>query len=287
MKTPLPIQPNTNIERPATTVGAASLLEDVKYGIAGLKDRLRGVETLPTPASYVGPSPTFIFQPETTAFALDVAQANGTTALVNYIIRSGTTYQFPISIGGAGIFLAQRFRINLMQRLYVNVTGQQNVAQAPVMPMVNGFWPSQAVYWTTKFSCFPVQPATNQSPSINYRWNISDPVRGEQYSDKMLPASALLNRRYVYISQGSQLATAAVLFDGDWFEFDAPWRFDRAGTVQVDWRPVTDIVQFDSSISGTTALPNGPGLPYDDRVGGIRNQGVTVQVEFQGERIGG
>lgn len=288
MKTPLPAQPNPVITNPSNVVGASALLEDVRYGIKGLKDRIRGIDTRTTPASYVGPSPTFVFRPESTSFALDVAQTNVTTAQVNYIIRSGTTYQFPVSIGGAGIFLAQKFRINLMQRLYVNIANNQNVAQAPVMPLLNPFFPYDAQFWTTKWSCFPVQPGPSyrQSPAINYRWNISDPQRGEQYSDKMLPSSALLHRRWVFINDGADDATAVSLFDGDWFEFDAPWRFDKASTVQVSWRPVTDIVQFDSSISGTTALPNGPGLPYDDRIGGIRDQSVTVQVEFQGERIG-
>jgi hypothetical protein len=124
---------------------------------------------------------------------------------------------------------------------------------------------------------------------INYRWNIQDPVMGTMYSDNLIPATAVLNRHWVDRSTvtGPPLLAQSVIYDGDWHEFDAPWRFDKAYQMNVLWRPLTDIVQFDSTISGLTAAPNGPGLAYDDRVSGQRNQAVTVQVEFQGERVGG
>lgn len=121
---------------------------------------------------------------------------------------------------------------------------------------------------------------------MNYRWNIQDPVTGYNYGDNLMPASAVLNRDFVDMPDyGESNMTSSVLFDGDWHEFDAPWRFDKAYQLNVMFRPITDIVQFDSSVDiGPAGLAL---LPYDDRVSGIRDQSVYVQVEFQGERIGG
>jgi hypothetical protein len=292
---PLPISIPVGISRPANVVGADSMLQSVVSGINGVKERISGLDLQTTPASFIGPTPGYTFQPETTAFSLDVNQSNVGTSLVNYIVRSGTTYSLPVIIGGNGVFLAHKFRINLWQRLYVNGTTYKCISQAPVAPMVNTFFPAQLNYWTTKFSLFPLQPEGGnpspggpywgQNPSINYRWNIQDPVTGFNYSDNLLPASALLQRNYLNTYSAGSGNTPVVLCDGDWHEFDAPWRFDKAYQINVLFRPVTDIVQFDSSVD---ISPSGLNLlDYDDRIGGLRNQAVTVQVEFQGERIGG
>lgn len=316
---PLPIAVPAGIAQPQPVVGADAMLQQVQLGIKGVKDRIQGLDLVTVPASFIGPTPAYVFKPEASAFNLDVYQdgpAFTPDYPVNYIVKSGTTYQLPVIIGGNGVFLAHRFRINLWQRLYVDRTGFKGAAQAAISPIVNSFLNNGsgtfAVNWTTKFSCYPIQPraasfdftfdsetGTQQSPMLNYRWNIQDPVTGYNYADNLMPASAILNRDYVQITDNaltgmgtttptppSTLRTApALLFDGDWHEFDAPWRFDQAYQLNVLFRPITDIVQFDSSVN------IGPGglnlLPYDDRVNGIRDQSVYVQVEFQGERIGG
>lgn len=291
----LPISIPVSIARPHTVVGADAMLLQAKQGIAGLKDRIAGIDLPETPAAYIGPTPVFTFNPEPTSFLLDTAQNGSSSVAVNYIVKSGTTYMLPVIVGGNGIFLAHRFRIVIWQRFNVAGTTIRDVAQGAVAPIVNSF--DGAVYWTTKFSLYAAQPVNATSvlgavlrttPMINYRWNIQDPVMGTLYSDNLLPATTVLNRHWV--DHKLTLITGpgpAALYDGDWHEFDAPWRFDKAYQMNVMFRPLTDIVQFDSSISGTVAAPNGPGLAYDDRVSGVRNQAVTVQVEFQGERVGG
>ena len=141
------------------------------------------------------------------------------------------------------------------------------------------------VAFTTKFSCWPSQPMEGILPVINYRWNIQDPVTGFNYSDNLMPATALMNRTYfTSAANGGPMGTPSP-YDGDWHEFDAPWRFDKAYLLNIMFRPITDIVQYDSSVN------IGPGglslITYEDRVSGQRDQSVYIQAEFQGERIGG
>ena len=324
---PLPISVPAGIAQPQPVVGADAMLAQVKSGLKGVGDRIKGLDLVTVPASFIGPTPAYVFKPEAGSFDLDVFQWNEPVLRpvkkVNYVVRSGTTYQLPVIVGGNGVFLAHRFRINLWQRLYVNSTSVKGAAQAVISPIVNSFLNNTTtgqyrVNWTTKFSCYPIQPAaasfamsdtasqsllTQQSPMMNYRWNIQDPVTGYNYADNLMPASAILNRDYVQMTDntltemgsgsatpGNILRTApALLFDGDWHEFDAPWRFDQAYQLNVMFRPITDIVQFDSTVDiGPSAVDSYMRLlPYDDRVNGIRDQSVYVQVEFQGERIGG
>lgn len=311
---PLPVAVPVGISQPLPVVGADAMLQQVQSGIKGVSDRIKGLDLVTVPASFIGPTPAYVFKPEAASFDLDVFQWNDGTRppqKVNYVVRSGTTYQLPILVGGNGVFLAHRFRINLWQRLYVNRSYFQGASQAVVSPIINGFFNSTSttgadrVNWTTKFSCYPLQPraagfphaTTQQSPMMNYRWNIQDPVTGYNYGDNLMPASAILNRDYVQIPNNANEPDArtdlrtlpTLLFDGDWHEFDAPWRFDQAYQLNVMFRPITDIVQFDSSVDIGPSAPNSYMrlLPYDDRVSGIRDQSVYVQVEFQGERIGG
>lgn len=305
---PLPIAVPIGIAQPQSVVGADAMLQQVNAGIKGVKDRIAGLDLVTVPAAFIGPTPAYTFKPQTSSsFYLDVYQDGSppppdpasTWLPVNYVMQSGTTYQLPVIIGGNGVFLAHRFRITLWQRFYN--PNNAIVEQRTVSPMVNGFF-DYSLYgrpnWTTKFSLFPLQPSIfgpaytfpappNQSPGINYRWNIQDPVTGYNYADNLMPASAVLNRdRMVqhFDTTGASI-TPSYPFDGDWHEFDAPWRFDTAYQLNVLFRPITDIVQFDSSVN------LGPGglnlIDYDDRVSGVRDESVSIQVEFQGERIGG
>lgn len=303
---PLPVAVPIGIAQPQPVVGADAMLQQVQSGIKGVSDRINGLDLVTVPASFIGPTPAYVFKPQLdSSFYLDVYQDGSppppnpasTWQKVNYVVQSGTTYQLPIVIGGNGVFLAHRFRINLWQRFRVNSVYGKNISQGVVSPMLNtfskpGVITSPTINWTTKFSLWPNQPAgsgttlATQSPSMNYRWNIQDPVTGYNYGDNLMPASAVLNRDFVDMPDyGESNMTSSVLFDGDWHEFDAPWRFDKAYQLNVMFRPITDIVQFDSSVDiGPAGLAL---LPYDDRVSGIRDQSVYVQVEFQGERIGG
>jgi len=268
------------IAHPSSVVGADAMLRAVDDSIAGLKARIAGLDAESTPAGYIGPKTSFVFHPESTAFLFNAAQFSpAIDQLVNYIVRSGTTYQFPLSIGGDGIFLAHSFRIVVTQRLFVGTVGIKTAAQAPMTVSLN---PSLGRSSTPKFSLFPTTPGSSVvgkiPPVINYRWNIQNLSTGDQYSDNLIPALAILNRNNL-LSDDDSLFT---MDDGDWHEFEVPWRFDKAENINVLWRPLTDVIQYDSSISGATI-----GLPYDDRINGIRDQSVTVQLEFQGERIGG
>jgi hypothetical protein len=253
----------------------------------GLKARIAGINTRADPGCYTG---EMVFHPEAQSFPLDVLQ-DGTTVLVNYIVKSGYTYNIPIRCCGDGVFKATSVRCVVFQRFYNATPGIMFVCQLPVVP--NTWNPAGPMAWTQKWSCYPYSRASpgawfGQTPSINYHWNLQDPISGSLYSDNMLPAEAMLPRHYVPAvardQQGTKLGPVH-LIDGDWHEFETPWEFETGQSVNFMFRPITDIVQVDSSIDQGPAGQNV--LLYDDRENGRRDMSVTVQVELQGERVGG
>ncbi len=287
---PLPVKIGESLTGRVSDRGIGDIYRQVQAGIAGVEQRVAGMDLPANEVCYIG---SYQFAPEEASFQLDVLQTNTTTSPVNYILRSGVTYQIPVNVGGDGVFMAHKIRCVVRQRFYVGLTGVKAPAQMTMAPMVNTFnnqgtaGNAALVNWTTKFSLYPNQPAVQQAPSINYRWNMQDQVSGVMYADELIPSRAMMNRTFMntLYGDGSQLTLDPVVIpDGGWHKFYSPWRFDQAQQIAFMFRPLTDVIQYDSSLAGNASPV---GLDYDDRENGKRNQTVTVQVEIMGERIGG
>jgi hypothetical protein len=251
---PLPVKIAPSLIGGVADRGLAGLMTQVKDGIDEVKKRIAGAGKQTRHILYNG---MMVFTPEANAFALDTLQTGAGTTNVNYVVKSGATYQIPVQVGADGVFLALGVRCIIRQLL--------SGAQKPVFPMTERF--DQTVgsptNWTTKFSLGTSMPATGQAPSINYRWNLQNGISNELYSDEFLPASAMMERSHATLVADDSV----ILTDGTWHRFRAPWRFDQAQRVSFLFRPVTDIVQ--------AAVTGNPGSP------------VTVHVELAGEIIGG
>jgi hypothetical protein len=293
----LPVDIEKILSGRVSDIGDADLIKMAKDSLVGLRQRIKGADAVTEPAAYAD---QMVFHPEAQSFLLDTNQDSTGTNLVNYVVRSGVTYQIPIQIGGTGTFRAHAIKISFLQRLYVptipNGFVMNQAMLVPMPPMVSQFVPNGSVWWTTKFSLFPRQPgymsaglvqSTRQSPSVNFRWNIEQPRTGEKYCNGLLPMTAEGHRAYVdnpyLVNPDTNIAhTPIILADGYTHRFRRAWEFDAPERVLVDVRLLTDIIQFDSSIAGDAAAV---GLPYDDRENGIRDQSVTIRAELLGERV--
>jgi hypothetical protein len=282
-KRPLPTDVKVNLTGKVADVGLAKLRTQVLMGVDGIRKRMAGMSTKTDIRAHTG---EMKFRPESQSFALDTLN-DGSTYLVNYVVRSGTTYTIPLRISGDAAFMAYGVRLIAWQR-FVN-TAINAEAQMIVVP--NVIPPS--VPWTTKFSCYPTvntavevekQPLT---PCLNYRWNIQDPITGSLYSDNLIPGAAMMQRRAYTPSTfsfgQSDIPITISLTDGATHTFPCAFPFLAGQMVNFYFRPVTDIVQYDSSVDLSNLGLNL--LPYDDRQNGRRDQTVTVQVELYGEEI--
>lgn len=255
--------------------------------IAGLASAVYAPVAAGEPGAFIG---TKTFAPEEHTFNLDTEQDNASSNAVNYVVRDGQEYTINIPMPGPGVFVAQYFQVSIWQRLWVPAASQ--AFWYPVSSIV----PYQAVErpWTTKFSIFPKQPQTTAVPvangfdnafrGINYFWNLTDTRSGRRLCDDLVSHLALLPRLppALALFEGPVARYGKTMRDGGLFEFDTPWLFERDSQLSFAFRPVTPILQFDSSLSGTDAAV---GLPYDDRESGRRNQSVLVQAEIHGHRF--
>lgn len=285
MKRPLSSSVRTLDNRVSDFGGAKSVeqeLAELVAGQDGLAQRIANIDVPSFDCVYPG---SMVFGPESTSFLLDTDQDGSSSNLVNYVLRSGVTYRIPVQVGGDGVFRARGVRCTLWQRFYNGDTLVKKAIQFQMSPLIQQFTSSGQIYWTTKFSCMPVQPANfygdtgltfMQAPAINFAWNLEDQQSGWQYSDQLIPMTGLMPR--TFWNEG------AVLHDGDHHKFSSAWRIDTGRVLTFCLRPLTDVVQFDSSIAGTDPAV---GLEFDDRENGIRNQSITAQVEIIGERVGG
>lgn len=222
-----------------------------------------------------------VFQPETNrAFLLDTSQ-NGTTNLVNYVMRDGNTYEIPFQFTGEGVFVAKYLKVSIKQRLYIPAYGQ-----AVQMPCgYNGRMPGNvAGAWTTKFSIFPRQPGgpsfAHVPPQANFYWTMRDNT-GWQLSDNLMSHVMLQPNTLSLIVPTVEAERWSPVLDGGLYQFDTPWAFERDGQCVFPFRPTTPILQFDSSIAGDAAAV---GMTFDDRESLKRNQAVTVTVALHGQR---
>lgn len=275
------------------------LIHTLDADVAGLKARLRNPIHKGRPAAYVGFRD---FLPESSVVQVDTAQTGEGTNPCNYVVRDGQDYDIPIIMPGPGVFVVEEVTVAIFQQQYapisasfqegvltdVNLVAMQAEMRANAFPFPSDLTP----LFTTKFSIYPRQTSLVPLPpegvrTINYLWNMVDTKSQRRLADAYIsqmvltPPSAPVSQSVSLFSEGSVKAFERVP-DGDLFRFCTPWVFERDGQVNFIFRPITPVLQFASSIAGTDPVV---GLPYDDRINGIRDQRVRVQVEVHGYRF--
>jgi hypothetical protein len=280
------------------------LIHTLEADIAGLQARLRNPIHKGKPASYVGFRD---FIPEQAVVQVDTLQTGVGTNPCNYVVRDGQDYDIPVILPGPGVFVAEELTVAIFQQNYApqsasfsagTVTYTNLVAmQAEMAPNAFVFPSADTPYFSTKFSIYPRQSNLTYLGSyasllppqgtrtLNYFWNLIDTKSQRRLADAYISQMALtppsLPVGQVNTSSGVNKVYESVP-DGDLFRFCTPWVFERDGQLNFTFRPITPVFQFDSALSGTNAAI---GLPYDDRVNGIRDQRVRVQVEIHGYRF--
>lgn len=237
-----------------------------------------------------------VFEPETSTQLLDTEQDGTSSNLVNYVVRDAKAYDIPCKFTGDGVFVVNRVKVAVTQRVFVTPYGAAVDIPCPVLQ--NGFANHQtvvlvnAVAWTTKFSIFPKQPECIISGSlaaesvlygaVNFFWNMRDDRTGRYLASDNMPCTDL-QPGYVAPAQfeNTTIRSRVPISDGGFYEMACPWMFERDGQATFRFFPVSPIFQFDSSLAGTDAAV---GLTYDDRENNIRRQPVTVAVEYHGYR---
>lgn len=290
------------------------LIHTLDADVAGLKARLRNPIHKGRPAAYVGFRD---FIPERSVVQVDTAQTGEGTNPCNYVVRDGQEYDIPIIMPGPGVFVAEEITVAIFQQQYAPVAASiqdgvltdVNLAAMQAEMRANAFpFPSSAEtpYFTTKFSIYPQQvngaylgaafdidkfsmPPQSQR-TINFLWNMVDTKSQRRLADAYIsqmvftPPSAPVTQEASFsvfpVTTKNQAHESVP--DGDLFRFCTPWVFERDGQVNFIFRPITPVLQFDSSIPGTDPVV---GLNYDDRINGIRDQRVRVQVEIHGYRF--
>lgn len=288
------------------------LLHTLEADVAGLQARLKNPIHKGRPASYVGFRD---FLPEKSVVQVDTAQAGQGTNPCNYVVRDGQDYDIPIIMPGPGVFVAEELTVAIFQQNYapISATFDSNVVtntafatmQAEMRANTFVFPSAKTPYFTTKFSIFPQQTSLaylgiagddsdfgkfkrylfppQAQRTINFLWNMIDTKSQRRLADAYI-SQMVLTPPSAPVSQTNfpyGIAFESVP-DGDLFRFCTPWVFERDGQVNFSFRPITPVFQFDSSLPGTDPVV---GLPYDDRVNGVRDQRVRVQVELHGYRF--
>jgi hypothetical protein len=285
------------------------LIHTLEADIAGLQSRLKHPIHKGRPASYVGFRD---FIPERSVVQVDTAQTGVSTNPCNYVVRDGQDYDIPIIFPGPGVFVAEELTVAIFQQHYApraatvaqtgpftfGLTDVTLVAMQAEMRANTFVFPSQQTpYFTTKFSVYPQQTsngylgqtgerkyrfAPNSQRTINYFWNMIDTKSQRRLADSYI-SQMVLTPPSAPVTQDNFNETAfESVPDGDLFRFCSPWVFERDGQANFSFRPITPVFQFDSALSGTDPAV---GLPYDDRINGIRDQRVRVQVELHGYRF--
>jgi len=274
----------------------ADTVDQLAADVEGLALRLQHPARPGIPAAYRA---TRTFQPEAGIINMDTEQDGASSNPVNYVLRDGQTYDIPCRFMGDGVFVVNRVKVSVTQRVFVTPYNRAVEIPCPVLQV--GFanrlaaGPREnAQAWTTKFSVFPKQPeGLVTGPfvaesvlfgAVSYFWNLRDDRTGRYLSSDLMPCTEM-QPNYVAPAQDLVVPTRAIqrapISDGGFYEMWTPWLFERDGQVTLHFRPITPIFQFDSSLAGTDAAV---GLTYDDREGGKRIQPVTVAVEYHGYR---
>jgi hypothetical protein len=268
-----------------------SLSEEVaqlEAEIAGAASQVYNPVDRGEPGAFVG---FHEWAPETVVFNLDTEQDGVSSNPVNYVVRDGQEYNIEIRITGPGVFVAHYFQVQIWQRFYVPAVRQG--FWYPVCSFLQYHMTAALRPWTTKFSIYPKQPQVpvvpvvdsfdNSFREMNFFWNLREPRSGRQLADTLMSHFMLLPRippDVIGSTNSNQRLTLAR--DGGFFKFATPWLFERDSQLSFLFRPITPILQFDSSLAGNNAAV---GLQYDDREQGRRDQSVVVQAEVHGFRF--
>lgn len=275
----------------------ADTVDQLAADVEGLGLRLKNPARPGIPAAFRS---VRVFEPETGTINVDTEQDGASSNPVNYVLRDGQTYDIPCRFMGDGVFVMNRVKVAVTQRVFVTPFGRAVDIPCPVLQV--GFANRLAAVprenaqaWTTKFSVFPKQPEGLVTGAfvpesvlfgaVSYFWNMRDDRTGRYLSSDLMPCTEL---QPTYVAPAQYLAAAdgrpigrVPVSNGGFYEVRTPWMFERDGQATLHFRPITPIFQFDSSLAGTNAAV---GLTYDDREGGKRIQPVTVAVEYHGYR---
>jgi len=228
-----------------------------------------------------------VFTPEAAAFTLAATWLPDIVigaALVNYVVRDGVTHDITMKLTAPGAFVAERLKVSVLQRLYRPGVAEPRWLWVPsyTTPLLGpeAGWLGPILPATPKVSLPPVVPqlalfAPNTAYSLmSFFWNLLDQRGGRALANDLVGDAMLAPRTAEYMAGGINGAT-----DGGWYEFDVPWVFQSGAQLTFQLRPITPILQYDSSIN-TAAV-----LGYDDRENGVRDQSVKVSFELHGYRF--
>lgn len=260
------------------------LVARLRSHVDGLRGRLDnpGVDTSIWPSAVAG---RYIFQPDSKVLDVDVLQTGVATSPVNMVVPSGRTFDIRLIFPGPGVFVGRWLKCNVFMRLHCPTLKGDNEMWLPVVSNT-GAGVNADTPFTTRFSVFPAQPQTPpiaypgyniNPPALNWCWNLKDTRSGRLYADR--PISNMMMLPGTWQGEGGAVTGGSQPRDGDLFDLKTPWVFERDGQASFQFTPITDLYQFDSSLSGTEFLP------FDDREGGKRTQSVLVQVEMHGFRF--
>lgn len=198
-----------------------------------------------------------LFEPSTAVESVDVAY-NTAPYNVNYILRSGQTYDIEVPYNNPGIFVVRGLAVTLKVRIVeTNGVSWQTVTYPGLtLPNATSIGATTQKIWDTNTNYL-------YNRSVGFFWNLEDPRSGRKYADDLVPD--------LHLAQGSRLFA-----DGGNLTLHAPLVLERDGQLTFKFRPVTDLVQRDANAGGqayTTDLENGK-----------RNNALKVTVELIGTR---
>lgn len=230
--------------------------KDIEARMAAVRRRITQDALPTTPAVVLGER---IFTPSTQDETVDVGYDTSSYA-VNYIVRSGQTYDIEVPYNAPGIFVARA----------ITVTVQ---ARRPEAPGVSWYRMSYAgaqrrgaaSVGNSTLKISDTVTTTFPNRAVSFFWNLQDPRSGRQYADDLVPDLHLLpGTPSIQVSDGGTLA------------FHAPWVMERDSQLTFKFRPITDIVQRAVSAGGQ---------PYTtDQENSKRDNSVRVKVELLGNR---
>lgn len=270
----------------------AARARNLRAQLTGVNMRLQSPFENGVPACVPG---SFTFKADTsTTFT-----ANGVS--VNPIVSAGQTYRIPINFPPPGVFMAHnlivtidvgnpafraasttagidfgitsfpprpwiepindyrqaRIQIDPNSPLFGNDLSLESggmIAEAAPLRYTNQQQILKSVYSNPEVAGFD----DFVLPFLPFFWNIVDEKSGRQYAPDLIPHGVLLNSR----GRDSSVREAP---DGEFFEFDTPWLFERDAAVSFLFRPIMDLYQ-----------------PANSAV--TSNQQATVNIEFHGNR---
>lgn len=201
----------------------------------------------------------------------------GPALVMNPIILSGQTYRVPIIFTPPGVLQAHNLVVSV-EAGFISFANQYRQGIESLSDYRNnesyGFLSASPADGVVRYSWQQQVLGTFSAvrPYLPFLWNIIDEKSGRQYAQDWLPHGALLNTR------GGSGQYGVEEPDGELFEFDTPWLFERDAQVAFLFRPIMDLYQIDAA---DAQLPYGG---VSDLSGGRRVEQATVRVEFHGNR---